>query len=89
MNYKKNYVEKLDLIPAEKVLPIVPVPSFRTNTVHIKVIQGGFMDDQNRWHTAPKKTKEAVRINGWWYWVTGIRNKEGNVVISKRLIPCL
>ena len=80
----------LRMVHAEQVLPIVPVPVFRTNTSHVRIVQGGFMDDENRWHSAPKRIKEAVRLGGRWYWAFQIRDTHGKLILSKELLfPCL
>lgn len=76
----------LTMVDAEQVTPIQPVPFFRSHTSHMKVIQGGFMDDQQKWHPAPKKIKEAVRLNGTWYWAFRIRDRKGKMILSKTLM---
>ncbi len=73
-------------VTAEQVFPIQPSPYFRSHTTHVKVIQGGFMDDGQMWHKAPNKIKEAVKINGTWYWACKIRDKKGNLILSKSLL---
>lgn len=88
--YKTVEPKIMMMVDAEKVVPILPVPTFRSHTVHVRVIQGGFMDDSNRWYQAPKRIKEAVRINGIWYWAFRIRDNHGKMLISKDLLfPCV
>lgn len=82
--YKQQLLTQLS---ADQVFPITPPPVFSTHTSHIKIMQSGFMDDKNTWHQAPKNIKEAVRINGIWYWACGIRNRHsGKIMISKALL---
>jgi hypothetical protein len=76
----------VDHLTAEQVVPIQPPPLFRSNTSHVRVVQGGFMDDQQRWHPAPKRIKEAIRVNGRWYWVCNIRDRKGRMILSKALL---
>ena len=81
---KKTYLTQ---VAAEQVLPIVPVPSFTTQTVQIRVVQGGFIDDFGMWHQAPKRVKDAVRIGGIWYWARQIRDKHsGEILLSKTIL---
>jgi hypothetical protein len=74
------------MLAAEQVVPIKPTPVFRSNTSHIRVVQGGFMDDCQLWHPAPKRIKEAIRVNGTWYWAIHIRDRKGKMILSKALL---
>lgn len=87
--YRVSEDRAITAVSAEQVIPIVPIPQFHRNTAHIRVVQGGFMDDADCWHQAPKKIKEAVRLNGIWYWACRIRDNHGKMLISKDLLlPC-
>lgn len=78
--------QEMTMIPAEKIVPIQPKPVFRSNTSHIKVVQGGFIDDEQCWHEAPKRIKEAIRVDGIWYWVFQVRDRKGNWLLAKSLL---
>lgn len=84
--YRVYKREMLTMVSAEQVAPIQPSPFFLSHTAHVKIIQGGFMDDQQQWHKAPNKVKEAVRINGIWYWAFRIRDRKGKLILSKSLM---
>lgn len=76
----------MTMVAAEQVVPILPEPFFRSHTSHMRVVQGGFMDDGQHWHQAPKRIKEAVRINGIWYWAFRLRDRRGQLLLSKDLM---
>lgn len=84
--YKVYKEPKIDMLSAEQVVPIQPSPLFRENTSHIRVVQGGFMDDRSIWHSAPKRVKEAIRVNGVWYWAVNIRDRKGRYILKKQLL---
>jgi hypothetical protein len=48
------------------------------------------MDDLNIWHKAPKRSqqpfREAIRLDGIWYWAACIRDKNSNVLIPNSLL---
>lgn len=76
----------LTILSCDQVFPIKPEPNFLIHTTHVHVIQGGFMDDSNVWHQAPKKVKEAVKLNGVWYWAFKIRDRKGKMMLSKSIM---
>lgn len=84
--YRVYKQTSIDMLSAEQVVPIKPTPVFRSNTSHVRVIQGGFMDDRQQWYAAPKRIKEAFRINGMWYWAIHIRDRKGRMILSKSLL---
>ena len=90
--FKSKKTNELTAIPAENVMPIQPAPTFTTRTVYIRIPQGGggFMDDENRWHKAPPRIIDAVRINGIWYWARYVRNyhgrNNGDILVAKSLL---
>lgn len=85
--YRTMKKSVLSAVNAEQVVPIIPSPVFRTQTVHVRVIQGGFMDDENHWHDAPRRIKDALRINGIWYWACHVRNPHsGDMILRKSLL---
>ena len=87
MPYYRVYKRQLmTTVAAEQVAPITPEPFFRSHTSHIRVVQGGFMDDKQCWHQAPKRIKEAVKLDGHWYWALQIRDRRGNLMLSKELL---
>lgn len=73
-------------LSAEQVIPVDPKPYFKGNTTHIKIVQGGFMDDKHVWHKAPKRIKEAFRIKGIWYWASHVRDNHGKLLLSDSLL---
>jgi hypothetical protein len=85
--YRVMKKQTLTEVNAEQVVPITPAPSFRTQTVHVRVVQGGFMDDKHQWHEAPRRIKDAVRINGVWYWACHIRNPHsGDMILRRKML---
>lgn len=84
--YRVYKAVEMTMLPVEQVVPITPKPMFRSNTSHVRVVQGGFMDDARMWHAAPKRVKEAVRVNGVWYWAFQIRDRKGKLMLSKTLL---
>ena len=81
---KKTYLTTVD---AEQVMPIVPPPQFKTQTVQIRVVQGGFIDVFGMWHQAPRRVKDAVRLCGRWYWAKNIRDRHsGEILLSKTIL---
>lgn len=84
--YRVYKPKELTMLPAEQIVPVHPKPVFRSNTSHVRVVQGGFMDDGRTWHEAPKRIKEAVRVHGNWYWVFSMRDRKGKWLLSKSLL---
>lgn len=84
--YRVYKAKCLTMLPAEQIVPVDPKPIFRSNTSHVRVVQGGFMDDTRQWHEAPKRIKEAVRVNGCWYWVFQMRDRKGRWLLHKSLL---
>jgi hypothetical protein len=86
---KQVIKDKTTFEPSE-LIPVNPPPVFFTNTVSIKISRGGFMDDNGVFIKAPKKStqpfREVLKINGIWYWTSGVRNRKNELLVPNSLL---
>jgi hypothetical protein len=87
---KKQIFKTKTEFSANEIIPIIPPPIFKTHTVNVRISRGGFSDDMNVWHKAPKRNtqpyREAIRLEGTWFWSSGVRDKNNNILIPKTLL---